>query len=257
MAAALRPPKHAPLVAVVSDRKELGDLAYHTVGEKYFTALIEAAGVFPVAVPVPPFEMNLSPLLERIDGIFLPGSPSNVAPARYDGAAPRAGVLQDPDRDRTAFPLIAAALERDIPLLAFCRGFQELNVAMGGTLHQHITEVPALEGFEPRFAHPEPKDAPVEERYGLRHRVTLTPGGYLAGLLGEKTLEVNSLHNQAVDRLGQGLAVEATAPDGLIEAIRVPEARFALGVQWHPDWRPLETWHYARILEAFGAACSD
>jgi putative glutamine amidotransferase len=151
----------------------------------------------------------------------------------------------------TTLPLIRRALELGVPLLAICRGIQELNVALGGSLHQHVHEVAG------RSDHRSDKSVPLAERYGPAHPITLTPRGILQGLLdGAATVEVNSLHGQAIDRLAPGLAVEALVPDGTIEAVRVVGVRgFALGVQWHPEWRVLDNPISRRLFAAFGAAC--
>lgn len=251
------PPKDTrpALVGVPCDCKKIADQFYHAVGEKYVTALIDAAGVLPILVPVPPSGLDPDTVLERIDGLMVPGSPSNVHPDRYGGPAPRPETALDEQRDAVSLPLIARAVDRGIPVLAVCRGFQELNVALGGSLHQHIHEVPSQEGRAPRFDHREPYGEPIEVRYAQRHNVDLTPGGLLEAILGTPQIHVNSLHGQAVDRLAPGLRVEARAPDGTIEAASLPGANaFTVGVQWHPDWHPLETDHYAKIYRAFGAA---
>src|SRR5262249_40063031 len=155
------------------------------------------------------------------------GSVSNVAARLYGSTSPPYGALEDSQRDGTVLPLIRAALARDIPLLAVCRGHQELNVALGGSLHQLVHEQPGL--MDPRG----PKEAPRRLQYAAAHGVKLTDGGLLAKLLGAPVALVNSIHAQGIDRLAPGLAVEATAPDGLIEAVRVERASFALGIQWH------------------------
>ena len=140
----------------------------------------------------------------------------------------------DRQRDDTTLSLITAAIDAGVPMFCVCRGFQELNVAMGGTLHPHLQEV------EGRFDHREPKDQPNDVMYAPAHTVNLTPGGVLQNIVGDVTkIEVNSLHGQGIDRLGEGLVVEAQAEDGTIEAVSLPSAKnFVLGVQWHPEWKP-------------------
>ncbi|MBU6155542.1 MAG: gamma-glutamyl-gamma-aminobutyrate hydrolase family protein, partial [Alphaproteobacteria bacterium] len=188
-------------------------------------------------------------ILSIVDGVFLTGSPSNVAPDLYGGQKPREGVLQDRRRDNTTLPLIRHVIASGKPFLAVCRGFQEMNVAFGGTLHQHLEEIPG------RFDHREDKSAPLDIQYASAHDIALAPGGFLERLAGKPAVRVNSLHGQGVDRLGEGLVVEATAPDGTIEAIRPADARaFALGVQWHPEWRFWEDAFSASIFGAFGDA---
>jgi putative glutamine amidotransferase len=191
-------------------------------------------------------------LFDHLDGILLTGGPSNVAPHHYGGAPSRPETVLDPQRDATTLPLIRAAVERAMPLLAICRGFQELNVAFGGSLHQHLHEVPG------RIDHRRDRAATFPEQYAPRHPVALTPGGELAGLSGALEIEVNSLHAQGIDRIGEGLVVEAVAPDGTIEAARVEgAAAFAIGVQWHPEWRVLEKPDYAALFAAFGEATRE
>ena len=238
-----------PIVGIPCDHRMIGPHPFHSVGEKYIIAVRDAAGALPVLLPVLETPIEIDEIIDTVDGLLLTGSPSNVAPKLYGGAAPRPGVLQDERRDATTLPLIARAVERGLPLLAVCRGFQELNVAFGGTLFQHVEEVPG------RIDHREDKNQPLEVQYGPVHDVHLTPGGRLEMLAGTRTIKVNSLHSQGVDRLGNGFAVEAVAPDGQIEAVRVRDAKgFAFGVQWHPEWRFWESDFSRALLAAFGAA---
>ena len=200
-------------------------------------------------LPVLEDPIDADEVVDTVDGILLTGSPSNVAPKLYGGPAPRAGVLQDERRDATTMPLIKRIVERGVPLLALCRGFQELNVAYGGTLHQHVEEVAG------RFDHREDKNQPLDVQYAPVHDVHLTPGGRLEMLAGTSSIKVNSLHSQGIDRLGAGLAVESVAPDGQVEGVRVREAKgFAIGVQWHPEWRFWESDFSKALFAAFGAA---
>jgi putative glutamine amidotransferase len=242
-------PKAKPIVGIPCDHRMIGAHPFHAVGEKYIVAVRDGAGALPVLLPVLDTPIDIEEIIATVDGIFLTGSPSNVAPRHYDGAAPRAGVLQDERRDATTLPLITRAVERGVPLLAVCRGFQELNVAFGGSLFQHVQEVPG------RFDHREDKNQPLDVQYGPAHDVHLTPGGRLEMLAGTRTIRVNSLHSQGIDRLGNGLAVEAVAPDGQVEAVRVREAKsFTFGVQWHPEWRFWESAFSKALFAAFGAA---
>lgn len=239
-----------PLVGVISDRRMLGPHPFHVQGEKYLAAVVDGAGAFPVGIPVLASEPDVREVLAVVDGILLTGSPSNVEPARYGGPASAPGTLHDPHRDAPVLSLIPAAVAAGIPLLAICRGFQELNVAYGGTLHQAVHEQPGLDD------HREDKAAPLEAQYGPAHPVRFTPGGLLARLTGETGATVNSLHSQGIARLGTGLAVEATAGDGLIEAVAVRDApAFALGVQWHPEWRVRDNPVSLALFTAFGDAC--
>jgi putative glutamine amidotransferase len=225
----------------------IGPHPFHAVGEKYIVAVRDGSTATPLLIPVLDRPLDLEEILETVDGILLTGSPSNVAPKRYGGPSARDGVLQDERRDATTLPLIRAIVAHGTPLLAVCRGFQELNVAFGGTLHQHVEEVPG------RMDHREDKTAPLDVQYAPTHDVTLS--GSLERIAGERTIKVNSLHGQGIDRLGEGLVAEAIAPDGQIEGVRVKGAKtFALGVQWHPEWRFWENGFSKALFAAFGEA---
>ncbi len=238
-----------PIVGFSCDRRMVGPHPFHMVGEKYITAVREGANALPLLIPV--LEPALPPgeILAAVDGLLFTGSPSNVAPKLYGGPAPREGVLQDEHRDGTTLPLLNAAIEMGKPVLCICRGFQELNVALGGTLYQHVEEVPG------RRDHREDKDAPLEVQYGPAHDVEVQEGGLLAGLISERRFAVNSLHSQGIDRLAPGLRAEAIAPDGQIEAVSLPGAKgFLFAVQWHPEWAFRGNPVSVAIFAAFGAA---
>ena len=220
------------------------------VGEKYLTAVRDGADALPVVIPALGSSVEPDEWLALCDGILLTGSLSNVEPRHYAGEPSREGTLHDRDRDETTLPLARRALEAGVPLLALCRGFQELNVVLGGTLHQLVHEVPG-DGN-----HKENPDDPVDKQYGPAHYVTLIEGGWLRRLAGTDRVKVNSLHSQAVARLAAGVTVEAVAEDGLVEAFRVDSAEaFALAVQWHPEWRVTENDFSMSIFRAFGDAC--
>lgn len=230
----------------------IGPHPFHAVGEKYIVAVRDGAGAIPILIPVLENPIEIDEILETVDGIFLTGSPSNVNPSLYGGPTPREGVLQDGRRDQTTLPLIRRIVESSKPVFAVCRGFQEFNVAFGGTLLQHVEEVPG------RFDHREDKSAPLDVQYAPAHSVELTSGGLLAGLAGQASIMVNSLHGQGVDRLGAGLHVEATASDGTIEAFTAPQSRsFALAVQWHPEWKFWNDKFSTALFEAFGQALKN
>jgi putative glutamine amidotransferase len=219
----------------------------HSVAEQYVRAAARI-GV-PVLIPALGADTDFATLIDRLDGLVLTGSASNVEPQRYDGIASRPGTMHDRARDATTLPLIRRAIDAGLPLIALCRGHQELNVAFGGTLHQHVHELPG------RANHRAPSDLPNAQRYAPSHPVTLTPGGVLVGLAGAQRAVVNSLHAQAIDRLAPGLAVEAMSDDGVIEAVRVVDAaEFALGVQWHPEWSVDGDSFSRAIFAAFQAA---
>jgi putative glutamine amidotransferase len=238
-----------PIVGVPCDRRMLGKHPYDLVGEKYVAAVRDGSGALPLLIPVldPPLEVG--DLLNSIDGLLFTGSPSNVAPRHYGGAAPRAGVMQDEHRDATALPLLKAAINAGKPVLCICRGFQELNVALGGTLHQHVEEVPG------RADHRSNDNDPLDVQYGPVHPVHVQEGGLLARIAREKTFSVNSLHSQGIDRLADALRAEAVAPDGQIEAVSMPAAKgFLFAVQWHPEWAWSENPVSREIFSAFGTA---
>ena len=239
-----------PLIGVTACLKPRDEIHFHSVGEKYVDAVVAGAAAVPVLIPAIGERLDPEDLLGRLDGLMVTGSPSNVDPALYGGPPPRAGNEADPARDATTLPLIRAALAKGMPLLCICRGLQELNVTLGGSLHQHVQELPG------RIDHRSDKTKPLRERYGLAHPIRLTPGGALQRLFdGAERIEVNSLHGQGIDRLAEGLTVEAVADDGTIEAVSVRGAKgFALAVQWHPEWAVLENPWSRRLFAAFGAA---
>jgi putative glutamine amidotransferase len=239
-----------PLIAgIPCDRKTDGLHPFHMVGEKYIAAVRGGAALMPLLIPVIEPSLGIADILAAVDGLLFTGSLSNVAPRRYGGPAPRDASLLDEARDTTTLPLLHAAIDAGMPALCLCRGFQELNVALGGTLHQHLEELPG------RLDHRDRDGDPVEKKYGPAHDVTVAPGGILAGLARERTFAVNSLHSQGIDRLAPSLRVEATAPDGTIEAVSSAQARgFLLGVQWHPEWRYADNPVSRAIFAAFGDA---
>src|SRR5579863_8298074 len=239
-----------PLIGIPADRRMVGKHPFHLVGEKYARAVLEAAQAAPVLIPALAEELRFDELLERFDGLVFIGSPSNVEPLHYDGPPSDPGTLHDPARDATTLPLIRKAVAAGVPVLGICRGFQEVNVAFGGSLHQRVHEVPG------HLDHRDDETQPLEVQYGPAHEVILEGGGLLRSLAGTDRVTVNSLHWQGIERLGQGLAVEARAPDGLVEAFRVEgAARFALAVQWHPEWKAMDNPLSRALFGAFGAAC--
>lgn len=239
-----------PLIGISCCTDRSGLHPFHIVGEKYILGVVDGADGLPLLIPALGDRLALLQLLGTLDGILFTGSPSNVEPHHYGGPASAEGTAHDPHRDATTLPLIRAAIEQGIPVLGVCRGFQEMNVAFGGSLHQRLYEVP---GF---IEHREDKSQPVDIQYGPAHDIKVEPGGLLYELSGRGSARVNSLHTQGVDRLAPGLRPEATAPDGLIEAFSVDQApNFALGVQWHPEWKVTENPFYLSIFKAFGDAC--
>jgi putative glutamine amidotransferase len=241
-----------PLIGIPADRRLYGKHYFHMVGEKYIEAIAQGAHAIPVLVPALGTEIDLPSLLDACDGLLLTGSASNVEPYHYGGPASRPGTLHDPNRDATTLPLIPRAVAAGLPVLAICRGFQEMNVAYGGRLHQHLYEVP---GF---MDHREDESQPLEVQYGPAHEVLLEPGGELQKIAGTDRLKVNSLHWQGVDTLGQGLTVEARAPDGVIEAFSVAGSKaFSMGLQWHPEWQFAKDPFSRALFAAFGTAAGQ
>lgn len=239
-----------PVVGIPADRRQLDPHPFHMVGEKYATAIRDGADALPFLIPALGDSIDAKTVLQRVDGILLTGSPSNVEPHHYGGEESRPGTLHDPYRDATTLPLIEMALSAGVPVFAICRGFQELNVVLGGTLHQHLHEI---EGYH---RHKENPDEPLDVQYGPAHEIHLAEGGLLRDLAGTDTVTVNSLHSQGVARLAAGVTVEAVADDGLIEGFRVDGAKnFALAVQWHPEWKVTEDSFSMAIFKKFGDAC--
>lgn len=239
-----------PIIGVPADRRVYEPHPYHMVGEKYLKAIIEAADAVPLIIPVLADDLAIDELVDQVDGVMLTGSPSDIEPHHYGSESDDPDALRDPHRDALTLPIAKHALQTGVPLFAICRGFQELNVVLGGTLHQKVRNVP---GFHD---HKENPDDPLEVQYGPSHPVTLVAGGLLARLAGCEEVMVNSLHGQGVARLADGVTVEAVADDGLIEAFTVDDARaFALAVQWHPEWQPSRNEFSSAMFRAFSDAC--
>jgi putative glutamine amidotransferase len=237
-----------PIIGIPADRRLLGSHWFHCVGEKYINAVVQAADAVPVLVPALG-ERYLREWLASFDGILFTGSPSNVEPHRYLGPKSSPGTLHDPERDATTLPLINGALNAGLPILGVCRGFQEINVALGGSLAQKLQELPG------NLDHREDTTAPLEEQYGPAHEVEFAAGGMLEKIAGARRMKVNSLHSQGVEKLAPRLVVEAKAEDGVIEAFRIEGAKtFALAVQWHPEWKVMENPFSRALFAAFGQA---
>lgn len=247
-----------PLVGISSCLKPNGRGGWvHSVSDKYVQAAIRAVGGLPVLIPAfgPEFADDamtaaLDRLIDALDGVILTGSPSNVEPHHYEGEPSREGTAHDKARDATTLPLIRHSIDHGVPLVAICRGAQEVNVALGGTLHQLVHEV------EGRRDHRSPKSPDTDVNYAPAHDVEIVEGGLLHRLLGERCVKVNSLHAQGVDRLAPRARVEAFAEDGQIEAFSVPDApAFALALQWHPEHRATENPISMKIFTVFAEAC--
>ncbi len=235
-----------PLIGLTCCRKDIQGQAGQAVHEKYINAIVAAGGI-PVLLPhVLTDCADHARLLDALDGILLTGSYSNVAPARYQATHDEPAT--DLGRDALSFMLLDHAVEHDKPLLALCRGHQEVNVYFGGTLLRDYRDHPQFD-----LPHLEDSSLPLEVQYGDAHLIEIEAFGLLEDF-GEMTAEVNSLHKQGVDKIAPGMRVEAFAPDGMIEAISWPAHRFLLGVQWHPEFRstekPLSRYIFSRFIEA-------
>ena len=239
------------IVGISCCQKTFGRFAMlnHAVSDTYVRAVGEVMGAVPVLIPANGAKADLDCLLERLDGVLLTGSPSNVDPALYGGAPHPPETVEDRCRDGVTIPLVCRAVARGVPLLGICRGFQEMNVAAGGTLHQRLQDLPG------RLDHSTPMQAVAAIRHGKAHRIRVEPGSWLHRVAEAREIAVNSLHNQGVDRLAPGLVAEGYAPDGTIEAFRAADAPgFAVGVQWHPEY-DMETDPVSRrIFLAFAEA---
>jgi putative glutamine amidotransferase len=245
-------PRQRPVIGLPADRRVIGHHPFHAVGHKYVQAIVEAADAVPLLVPALGSLVSVDEVLDIVDGLVFTGSPSNVEPLHYSGPASLPGTLHDADRDATTLPLIPKAIERGIPVFGICRGFQEMNVAFGGTLHQNLH---LIAGY---LDHRDDESQPLDVQYGPAHDVILEDKGVLRGLASSERIRVNSLHHQGVDRLAEPLAVEARAPDGVVEAFRVRHAkRFALAVQWHPEWKVMSNEFSRALFAAFGASARE
>ncbi|MCP1572688.1 MULTISPECIES: gamma-glutamyl-gamma-aminobutyrate hydrolase family protein [Herbaspirillum] len=240
-----------PLIIVPSCTMKIDTDAYYLAQMKYVDAVSLGAGGMPLVLPACAARTDWEAVLDVADGILLTGSPSNVHPSLFGEDVLNPALPLDEARDALTIPLIRKAVDRRIPLMAICRGTQEINVALGGSLHQAVHQVPGM------MDHRDDDDDPLDVQYGPAHRVSLTPGGIVSAALGGRgELMVNSLHGQGVARLAPGLRVEAVAEDGLVEAFSAAEgAGFMLAVQWHPEWKITENPDSMSLLAAFGQAC--
>jgi len=222
-----------PLIGISCCNKLFGtsQIPNHAASDYCVRAVVEVADGIPVLLPAIGNCISAHQWLSRLDGILLTGSRSNIAPYHYDGPAHENGTPEDPARDATTLPLIRAAISAGVPILAICRGFQELNVALGGSLHQSLAILPG------RLNHAPAQGDESDKRFQKAHSVEFQQTGILCNLGRCREVLVNSLHYQGIDRLADTLRVEAIAPDGTIEAVHRKDDRgFALGLQWHPEF---------------------
>lgn len=245
-------PSATPLVAVSACVKQINAHRFHAANQRYMEALTEVSGCMPVILPAVGGAFDAAVVLDHVAGLLLTGSPSNVHPETYADELSAPDVAIDPARDATTLPTIRAAVERGIPVFAVCRGIQELNVALGGSLHQFVHLLPG------KRDHRSDRSRPPAERGALAHSVTLAGNGVLCGLFGADRVMVNSLHGQAVNRPAPGMMIEAVSDDGVIEGLSAPDAPgWVLGVQWHPEALFREDAPSRKLFEAFGHAVRD
>jgi len=248
-----------PLIGISCCTREYGTFGMpnHGASDTYVRAVDDVIGGVPILLPANGNKADVEALLDRLDGIILTGSRSNVHPSLYGGPPHAEGTWEDPKRDAYTMPLIRAALDNGVPLLAICRGFQELNVALGGTLHQRLQDLPD------RIDHSTPSQPCARMRQGKAHPVRITPGSWLHRIAGAGEIAVNSLHNQGIAELAPGLIAEGIAPDGTIEAVRVvstckgPIHGFGIGIQWHPEYDFETDAVSRRIFTEFGDAVTE
>jgi putative glutamine amidotransferase len=245
------PAGRRPLVGLPADTYEQKGLLFHSIGDKYLRAVADVSKATPVMIPAMDLEADLDGLLDRLDGVVMTGAVSNVHPPHYGAVATERHEPFDHARDALTLKLIATVIARGMPLLCICRGFQELNVVMGGTLD---TEIQDMDG---RLDH-RGKSPDLDVRYGPAHPIAVRKGGVLARILGKEETVVNTVHRQGVARLAPGLVSEAHAPDGVVEAVSVKDAAgFTLGMQWHPEYKAAANPDSVKIFEAFGKACRE
>jgi putative glutamine amidotransferase len=240
-----------PFIGVPASLIRLPDhsVPQHSSGERYLRAVRDGSGGDPFLIPALPDGLDIESLVDRMDGLFLTGGRANIEPQHYGGQPFPPDEHRDPPRDHTVLPLIRACVQKGVPVLGVCRGIQEMNVALGGTLHYRVHLV------DGKFDHRMPREGDIEVKFGLRHVVSLVPGGELERLSGVSEFMVNSAHGQGIDRLAPGMVVEALSPDGLVEAVRLATAKtFTVGVQWHAEWRFDEHPISSALFRAFGEA---
>ena len=243
---------YLPVVGMICDKEVIGPHPFHIAGDKYIKAVSASSGCLPLLIPAMADESILNQLLSMLDGILLTGGYSMVDPLFYQNKAAEASTKLDVARDKTSLPLIVKAVEQGIPVLGICRGFQEMNVAFGGSLHQKLHD----KGHY--FEHREDKTLTLAQQYSASHHVNVVADGKLANIVNEAIINVNSLHTQGVNRLAEKLTIEAVAEDGLVEAFSVTNSEsFAMAVQWHPEWQVEKNTQSSQLFHAFGQACAS
>jgi len=245
-------PHSRPVVGIITNRHLINDqYEVHANGSMTTRAVRDVVGAMPVLIPSDPTLFDVAEVMEVCDGFIFSGGRPNVHPSEYGHQETEAHGTFDRDRDQVALPLMRACIAAGQPILGICRGFQELNVAMGGTLHPEIRELPG------RMNHRMPPDGTLEEKFELRHWVEFTPGGPFARLVGSDRVRTNTLHGQGIAEKGPRIVIDGYAEDTTPEAIYVEGAPgFAMAVQWHPEWNASEDPVSRAIFSAFGAAVS-
>lgn len=239
-----------PVIGIIGNSYLINDqYPVHAGGSMNSRAVAEVCGALPLLIPADPAMVAVPELLDVCDGFLLTGGRPNVHPAEYGEAETPAHGAFDRGRDAIALPLVRACVERGQPVFGICRGFQEMNVAMGGSLYPEIRDLPG------RMNHRMPPDGTLDEKFALRHVVTLLQGGVFHRILGATQVMTNTLHGQGIKTPGQRIVIEGHAPDTTPEALRIDGARgFALGVQWHPEFNAANDPVSRPLFAAFGAA---
>lgn len=242
-----------PIIAIPADIRILDGAEWHAAQTQYLAAALKVADVMSFIVPAFEEGNDVDAILDRVDGLLVSGSATNVHPSLYGVEAKESDGPYDSGRDATSLPLIRRAIDRGIPMLAICRGIQELNVALGGTLASEIQEQPGV------WDHRKPEDGNRDHAFRIRQAVRIAEGSCIAqhlGVAGE--IQINSLHRQAIAKTAPRLQVEATTEDGTIEAVSVIDAKgFAIGVQWHPEYWAQTDAPSRALFTAFGNAVRE
>lgn len=242
-----------PVVGIISNSALINDTwPAHIGGVTNSQAVAEVAGCMPLIIPADPRFVSVTDLLDTCDGFLLTGGRPNVHPSEYgEDETPAHGTFER-ERDAVTLPLIRACVERGQPFLGVCRGFQEVNVAMGGSLYPEIRDLPG------RMNHRMPPDGTIEEKFALRHAVRFTPGGVFHRLMGAEEVMTNTLHGQGIKKPGARIVIDGTAPDSTPEALYIKDAPgFTLSVQWHPEWNAANDPVSRPLFTAFGKAVQD
>ncbi|MCJ8139445.1 gamma-glutamyl-gamma-aminobutyrate hydrolase family protein [Falsirhodobacter halotolerans] len=244
---------HRAVIGIIGNNQSLMEgYSAHVSGRLSSEAVAQAAGCMPIVIPSDPRLVSTHELLDLCDGFLLTGGRPNVHPEEYGEAETPAHGSFDRHRDAVTLPLVRACVERGQPFLGICRGFQEVNVAMGGTLYPEIRDLPG------RQNHRMPPDGTQEEKFALRHSVRFTPNGPFHRLMGHEEVMTNTLHGQGIKTAGQRVVIDGHAPDGTPEALYVKDAPgFTMSVQWHPEWRAALDPVSRPLFAAFGQAARD